>query len=391
MISIADLTTPVTKDEAQASIYSVLAAVGVDTTTWKPGSIVRTIIAAFAIVFAALSVLTSQIARSGFLELSSGSWLTLVARYVFGVERITATFAEGEYTLTNSGGGTYILDPDDLVVSNPATGKSYRNTAAFTLNPLSTLTVAIHAVEAGSASTSTPNTITDFETPLVGVTGTNAKSVVGLDDELDQPLRMRCYEKLGALSPNGPWDAYTFAARNAKRTDGTAVGVTRTRVSKDGYGNVTVYVATATGGITGTVTDVTTDLGAVQNAILRNAEPLAVTANAVSAEVVTIPVTYSVWMYNTSGLPDAQIQSAIALALTAFMSAQPIGGNVIDANPGKVFQEAIGRAIGAVRPEIFRVAVSSPAGDTVLTQGQVPALGTVTPTITQVIPGEGGF
>jgi uncharacterized phage protein gp47/JayE len=392
MFSLNDLVTPLTREQVQASIYDVLAIVGVNTTTWKPGAVVRTMIAATSIVISAFSSLTAQIARSGFLELAEGDWLTLVARHVYAVERELATFAEGEITLVNAGGGSFTLDPDDLVVSNPTTGKSYRNTLPFTLGALATITIPIVAIEAGSASTSSPNTITEVETTLLGVTCTNAAAVVGRDAEQDPALRARCSEKLGALSPNGPWDAYSYAARNAKRPDGTSIGVTRVRISKDGFGNVTVYCATASGAVTGTVIDPDTDLGIVDLEIQKKAAPLAVTATAVSATPLSIPITYSVWMTNTSGLQPAQIEAQIAAKLTSFMASQPIGGQVIGADPGKVFADAIRTTIGSARPEIFHVVVTAPAADVVLALNQVPVLGTVTATaINQLPPTEGGF
>ena len=106
---------------------------------------------------------------------------------------------------------------------NPTTNKAYRNTGSVSLGAMATLTIPIRAVEAGSTSTSTAGTITAFETPVLGVTVSNAVEVVGRDEELDPALRARCSEKLGSLSPFGPWDAYTYAARNATRADGTLV------------------------------------------------------------------------------------------------------------------------------------------------------------------------
>lgn len=392
MLSLNDLITPLTKEQVQASIYDVLGIVGVNTTTWKPGAVVRTMIAGTSIVIAGFSSLTAAIARSGFLELAEGDWLTLVARHVYAVEREEATFAEGEITLTNAGGGSFTLDPDDLVVSNPTTGKSYRNTLPFSLGALATITIPIRAIETGSASTSSPNTITEVETTLLGVTCTNAAAVVGRDAEQDPALRARCSEKLGALSPNGPWDAYSYAARNAKRPDGTSIGVTRVKISKDGFGNVTVYCATASGAVTGSISNPATDLGIVDSEIQQKAAPLAVTANAASASPLSIPITYSVWMRNTSGLTTQQIADSISAKLTAFMAGQPIGGNVIGADPGKVFHDAIRTTIGSARPEIFHVVVTAPAADVVLTLNQVPVLGTLTATaINQLPPTEGGF
>jgi hypothetical protein len=390
MFSLADLTTPVTKDQVLTSLYSGLNTVGVDTTSWKAGSPVRTLLTLTAIFLSAFSELMAAIAKSGFLELSSGQWLTLVARYVYGEERMTATFAAGEITLTNTGGGAYAGDAGDLVFSNPDTGKTYRNTEAYVLDPLGTTTVGIVADEAGSDSTSGATTISELVTTLLGVTCSNAAAVVGQDEETDPLLRTRCYEKLGALSPNGPWDAYSYAARTATRQDGSAIGVTRVRVTRDGYGNVNTYVATASGAVSGTEGDPTTDLGAVASAIDQNSVPLAVTSNVASAAPVTVGVLYAIQMYNNSGLTETQVKDMIAARLATFMSTQPIGGNR-PAGTGYVYQDAIRTVIGATLPQIFHAVVALPAGDTVIAINEVPVLGTVIGGVAMVAPPDGGL
>jgi len=386
-ITLADVLTPLSSEQYKESMYNVLAAVGTNTTTWKPGAVVRTLIAALAIFFAALHSLIAKVARGGFLETAFGSWLTLCARYVFGVEREVATFAAGEVTLTNTGGGVYELEVGDLIVSNPDTGKTYRNTSAFTLAALGTVTVPIAAIEAGAASTAVPGAITVLETTLDGVTCTNAAALVGLDEEGDSVLKARCSAKLGALSPNGPWDAYAYVAKNATRSDGTRIGVTRVRVFPDGYGNVYVVAATATGAVSGTEDDPTTDLGAVASAIQRLSTPLCITAIVGSAGSASIALTYGVWMYNTSGRSNAEVEAAISTALATHLSTQPIGGNVIGAAAGKVFLSDLIGVIKAVFPgEIFRVVITVPAADPELAPEAVPTLGTVTANIIQVNP-----
>lgn len=376
LFSLDDLTTPVTRAEVEASIYEVLSVLGVNTTSWKPGAVVRTMIVAVSIVLAAFSTLQAKIARSGFLELSSGDWLTLVAHYVYGVDRILANFATGQVTLTNSGGGVYSGDADDLIVSNSTTGKTYRNTAAFSVGALATVTLDIQASEQGSASTSAPGAIDTLTTPLLSVTCSNALSVIGRDAEEDPSLRARCSEKLGALSPFGPWDAYASAVRNATHTDGTSLGITRFRNVKDGSGNVYTYLATDSGAVTGTVGDLETDLGLADEAIQQLAAPLAVTAHTLSATPVTITPTYEVWMYNTSGQSPAQVQALIAAALGDFMASQPIGGNVISPAAGKVFVDAIRAVIASTLPQIFHVSLTLPAADVTLAITEVPVLGT---------------
>jgi phage-related baseplate assembly protein len=389
-IALQDLVTPLTRQDVETSVYNVLTLLGVDTTAWKPGSVVRTMISATSLVLAALSTLQAQIAASGFLALSQGDWLTVVAQQVYGLDRLQATFASGSITLTNSGGGIYLFSAGGLTFRNPTTGKTYHNTADISLGAVSSASGPIQADALGAASTSAAATITFLVTPFPGVTCSNAAAVVGRDAETDVSLRTRCSELLGSLSPHGPWDAYTFAARSALTSAGAGAGVNRTRLTKDGFGNVTIYLATASGVITGTIGDRTSALGAADDAIQRNAAPLAVTAHTLSATAVVIPVTYEVWLYNTAGLTDAQVQSAISAVLVAFFAAQPIGGNVVS-GVGSVYVDAIRAAIESAVPQIFHTLVTAPGADVVLTAGQVPVLGTITVTAVHQLPPPEGF
>ena len=368
-LSLAELTTPVTVEEVKTSVYGVLEGLGVNTTGWKPGAVVRTIIVASAVVLAALSKLTANIARSGFLELAEGDWLTLVARHVFGVERPAATFAQGLVTLTNTGGGVFDWGPGDLIVKNTQTHKTYRNTQALHLGPVGTSTailtgVAIQAVERGSKSTADPGDIAELETSALGVTVLNPTSVVGLDAMGDVALRTLCLESRSSLSPNGPRDAYAYYARTAKLPDGSLCGVSRVHVTKSSsVGKVTVTVGSGSGGITGDVADPTTPLGAVAKALEDNVQPDGVTLIVRSAAVGLVNVAYLAWMYSSANLTALEAQRLIADKLTAFCASQPLGGNVIGLDHGKVFREAISTAIMSVRPEIFRVTLSLPSGD----------------------------
>lgn len=382
--SIDELITPLTSAQVKTKIYAALAAVGVRTSSWKPGAVVKTQIAASSIILGALSQIQSDIARSGFLEYSSGSWLTLVAYYVYGVKRLSASFAAGTIKLVNTGGGVYSLGPDDLIFVNPTTGKSYRNSGSITLGAMATITVPIVATESGTESTTSPNTITQLQTTLAGVTCTNEAALVGLDAEKDPALRERCYEQLGALSPFGPWDAYGSALRNAKRADGTPLGIVRTRLNKDGKGRIDVYCATATGALGGP------DVVIADEAVQQWAAPLAVNAITQSASAVPITIAYELWMYNTSGNTPDQVEALVATTLGNFMATQPLGGNVIGGGAGKVFQDAIRSAIQATLSQIFHVVVTAPAGDTTLAINEVPTLnGTPTAIVHQQAPPEG--
>ncbi len=382
-VSIDDLTTQVTRDEAKASIYDALGTVGVNTTSWRPGAVVRTIIAVVAIMFSACTRQIAKLARAGFLDFATEDWLTLVARHVYGVERLTATFGSGTLQLTNTGGGVFVLDPGDLIVRNPDTDKTYTNTELVNLGAGGTVTLTVVAQEAGSASTSAIGTIVDFVTPLIGVTCSNLTAIVGADDEEDAELRTRCREVLGARSANGPADAYANIARSAKRPDGSAIGVTRARLVKDGRGNVYVYLATAAGTVLGDAEDVTTDLGIINDEIQRKVAPLGVTAHTIGATPLPLDVSYRVWLFDTSGLKPDQLAALIETALGKYFAAVPIGGYVIDGQPGRIYVDDLKSAIHAVRPEIFRVEFDAPSlfasGDVDVAFNFAPALGTVTP------------
>lgn len=387
---IEDLITPLTRAEVETKIYDTLAALGTRTTSWKPGGVARAIITAVSIVLAAFSTLQAAIARSGFLELAEGAWLAVVAKLVYGVDKRYATFASGELTLTNAGGGVWPMGANDLIVRNPDTGAEYRNTTSFVLGSMATLTIPISAIEAGSYSSSAPGTIVEMTTPLIQVSVTNESAVIGLDDETDPELRTRCYERMGAQSPFGPWDSYAYAAKNAKRLDGAAVSINRCRVVKDGYGTVTVYCATPSGETLGSIGDLTTDLGAADEAIQRFAAPLTVTAVTATAAPVDVDVAVRLWVYNWTKLTRDQIEDAVTSRVLSFFQAQPIGGHIVNGEPGKLFRDALTTTIGSALPEIFHVVLDSPSADVEIEPHEVAQLGDLNfVTVTLVAPSGG--
>lgn len=391
MSTLDELTTPLTFDEIRGSIYAVLSATGVTTTTWKPGAVVRTIISAVAIVMVGLSALIALIAKSAFLSLATGEWLRLVAFYVYNVVRIEATFATGFVTLVNVAGGVYDAAPGDWTFRNTTTGATYVNTAAIHVGSLTTVTgIPIAAVAVGSASTSFGGEIT-LVTSLTGVTCTNPAPVIGYDVESDPALRLRCTEKLGSLSPNGPADSYGYVARTATRADGSPIGVTRVRAAPDGNGGVNVYLSTPSGAVPGTVGDTTTDLGIIDAALQRQCTPLCVVCRTYSATPRNVPVFYSVWLYNTSGLTDAGVTAAINAGLADYFAGAPIGGNTIGGGVGTIYKSEliaiIGRARTSAGIKLPIVRVEVPNVDILLAPNEVAVLAAVVPTINQFSPG----
>lgn len=381
MATLEELTEPLTREEVEDAIYAALAASGVATTSWKPGAVARTIIAGVSIVVSAFSTLQARIAESGFLETASGDWLALVAYYVYGVDKDNGTFAAGNVQFDNGGGGVFSPGVGDIIVSNSTTGKTYRNTAAFTLAAFETgKLVPFQAVEIGADSTSPVGFIDTLETTMLGVTVTNPGALVGTDAETDPQLRVRCLAKTGTLSPNGAADAYRFIALEATKDDGANAGVTRVTTVPDGSGNVTVYVADGSGTLTGAIGDTSTSLGAVDEAIQTKTVPLAVTATTVAATALPVAVTYEVWVRDTVSEEASTIEANIATALTTFLAGEAIGGSKKVAGGGFVFKEALESIIGATVGKDYLIdkSVTVPAADLSVAANEAPVAGTVT-------------
>jgi uncharacterized phage protein gp47/JayE len=377
LFNISDLTKELTPDEVETAIYQELDILGVETTVWKPGAVVRTLVSVFSVLLAYCTYIIAGIAQSGFLYYAQGGWLSLLAQYTYNLEREGASNATGNLTLTNSSATPYTLATDDLIVSNPDISKEFRNAEPVTIPANGSVTTVIVAVEEGSASSSPPHSITSLVTALAGVTCTNADAISGFDAESDDSLKKRCQQSTAALSPFGPSDAYRYAAVSAER-DGQNCGVTRIRLDADGMGNIDVYCATSTGEVPGTVGDLTTDLGCVADAIQHNAVPLGITANVFSCTTLNVSVTYTVYVYDSVNLDPVSILALTDTALGDRIDRLPIGGDIITTPPGALYLDSIKSCIDNTLPEIYRVVVHTPTTDTPLTIGQVAVLASST-------------
>ena len=382
MSALDELTRPLTVDELKAALYGSIAAQGVTTTGWKPGAVVRTIIAGVAIVLHGLSVLQSLIARAGFLELSEGIWLTLVAKYIYNTDRLLGTFGTGTITANNATGSIYILDPGDLIVSNSTTGATYRNTEAVTIGGGAlNVTIAVQADLFGSAGTAQPGQIDGLVTPLLGVTVTNAAAILGLDEEDDPSLRTAAQEQAASLSPFGPADAYRYFARRAKRAaDGTAIGVTRVKLTPDGFGGIEMLVARAADAVSGAWNNPATDLGAVHATVERGAVPEGITLATASATTLVVNYEGELWVSESLALDDTQIKARVEARLLPLLAAMPIGGVVLAPDPGKVYLQALETEVGAALPtgSLYNMVTTTPAADVDVDSGEAPVFGTAT-------------
>jgi len=377
-VSLASLLIQQTKEQIYEYALGIATAVGLPVTTWQAGDPTRSLFNVESEILATLEATVVGYIQSGFLDYATGVWLDILADQVYSVTVPPATAATTAVTLTNNGGGLYAdIEAGDLTLKSTVNGKTYRNTTGGTLasGPATTLTLTFVADEAGSASSAGAGDINQMVTQLTGVTVSNALAATGTDKQSEATTRTQCRAALGVLSPNGPLQAYTYVALTPTLA-GTG-GVTRARAfGNSTNGQVTVFLAGPSGAISAA------DLALVTTAILKNATPLCITPIVASAVNVTVPVTYTIWVYTREGKTSAQIQAAVTAAIGQMFAARPIGGDIIPpALTGKLYSTLVETTIKSAVPEAFRVDVVAPVADVDLTNGQVAALGAVTATV----------
>lgn len=351
MIDATTLLTPLDQDVVFNEWMSALEDAGVPSDSWRVGGPMRTLMRIIAAtIVAAWTVIIGAIS-GGFLETAAGNWLTLLAFYVYGVTRISATFASGNLTVTNSGGGLYgPFAPGEFIALNPTTKAAYANTTTITINPGQTLTVPVQALVAGSSSTSSAATVTALQTPLSQVTVTNPADLVGLDEQTDTDLKTLCMLKLGALSLLGPRDAYAYAIRTAN-DNGNPVDVNRSSITRTSSTGTVAVVCASPGG-----TPTPGDLTAVADNIEAVARPDTVTVSVAAATVVASSQIVTVYAVTTAGLDAPTLQSLVQDAITALQSTYPIGGlSKPPSTQGYLFASDLTGAAKAAHAAIFAV------------------------------------
>lgn len=375
MYAIEDLISSQSVEQVKAFLYNVAGDLGLATTAWQKLSPLRTVFAIASTLFSGYTEVQVAVARSGFLDFAEGGGLTLLAKYVYGVLRNEATFATGQVTVDNAGGGLYPYAAGDLVFLNSTTKKTYVNTSAVTINPLQTgVVIDIAAVELGSASTAAPGQINAFSSAAPSLSVTNALAVIGDDEETDPALRLRCILALAALSPNGAPNAYGYIALTFTLNGG--VNVTRYRVlDPPGDGTVTIALAGPDGALTGG--EVTTVDDNIQATVVREVD----TAFVVSATNQVVVHVVDVWYSSKSGLTDSDVITLAQAAIINYYPTVPIGGVPLQGGPTTgVPWRAVEGAIEAASPYILEAKLQTET-DVVLTalQVAVPSAPTVLP------------
>lgn len=377
-ISLASLIVQHTKAQIYTYALGIANAVGLPVTSWQPGDPTRSEFHVESEFLEQLEAIVVDYIRSRFLDLATGTWLKVKAEQDYGVIVPEAKFATTDVVMTNASGFLYPdIKAGDLIVKSTVSGKTYTNTTGGTLasGPATTLTITVVADEAGSDSSAGAGEIDDMVTQLEGVTCTNPLAAIGVDEQDEQTTRQQCRDRLGRLSPNGPKEAYNDVARDPLLSGTSAVTRVRSYGDSDA-GDVTVYLAGPGGGVA------EVDRALVEAAELVWATPLCITPTVLATTNVVVAITYELWVYKSVNKTADEVKAAVVTALERMFAARPIGGDIIaPATTGVLAASLITSTIDATFPQIFRVALALPSGDTSLTNGQTAALGAITGTV----------
>lgn len=173
MKTLAELLEQYMSAEIADQILADLAvqSPALPTTAWQPGSVPRTLVAVFADSEANLYAGRYSVSSGGYLSLSSGDWLTLLASELFGVERDDAVNTQGLVQFTDAGGGPHAITGGTTTVASGT--RTYVATTGGTLPLNSSVFVPVRASVAGIAGNVANGAITTLVTALAGVSVSN--------------------------------------------------------------------------------------------------------------------------------------------------------------------------------------------------------------------------
>lgn len=367
-ISIWTLIVKETATTLLTKALELAEVVGLPVTSWRDGDPTKTGFQFLADILAAKEDVDTEIIKAGFLSEAEGDWKTVHASEVYGVERDAADYATSTVSLSNTGGGYYDFGVGDVVVKSSLSDKTYHNTSTLTLPAGGTGDIAVAADEAGSGSSAGADEIDTLVTGFLGVTITGSTAAVGTDAQSDSELDTDCQTTLGALSSNGPPDAYEHVALDEDLT-GTSVPTRATTVADAVDGTVTLYIAGASGAVAGGV------VSAVQDAVETWATPLCVTPTVVSATNVAVAFTATVSGDDVPGTAEADVTSAYGALLKALAISEGSGKVTLASLYTLIYSTLVAKGASNLS-----VTISAPSADVTLSAGEVAVAGAVSVT-----------
>lgn len=400
------LITPETLASVRTTIAGYAQGAGLIISNWMTGAIGQQVYASVAqTVYTTTEVIAAVIRGYASLDTSTdpgdydpynpdnidmtpaSGMLSAYGENTYSTTRDGATFASGTFTFDNSAGTVpRTFGPGSLVftwtaVSPPSPAPTYTNAAdssiyvnadgTVTVPAGSTLDIPITADVIGSGN-SAPATAISLTTSFVGVTGTNASAVVGVDRETATAYRARCRLAPARTSLGGPPATYEYLATTnldgtpLENASGTNVAINRVYVSTDSpYGIVLVYYADPTGvpsaeDVDAANTNISTNAYAVRDGVTFG--PDAEGGAAATGVAITVLGTASIKA--GPGVVSATVRQAIVDALTAAFAEYDIGGVDQTAGAGVIYTRDLQAVAAQAYVGLYNVQVTTPAGAT---------------------------
>lgn len=355
-LTLLQLLTTQTEEEALDEQLDVLTEDGFTGTSWQSGSKARHIVHLIARLKASFSNTRLLITKGRYNDTAESHWLTLKSRSDFNNERYPAVTTQIRVRFDDpESAGPFSQDASDLIVKDED-GATYRSIDALSL-PEGGENVLIRFEAETPGAAARPSAVT-FVTPLAGVEISLVEIIrPGSDPESDVRLRDRNRSKWSTLSQAAPGDAYRTWAMEASNA------VTRVWVddlNPRGPGSIDVIIAGVGGALPGGVaTTVTNYINGGVDGVYRR--PLGSNLLVKNAENATINVVGTVYSYASYALSD--IQTAANAAANDYISTVAVGGTVLLA---ELYKRIMG--VTGVR----NVVITSPSADVTVPAGKVP-------------------
>ncbi len=372
--SLLELLTPVETETVVDQSLAIAAGLGMPVTAWQPISVAREIIFINSQLVHNFSVAMVQTVGGGFLSYAKGAWLTLCAHEIFDTDRNESASATGIIKLNNSSGVPFSVTPGSVRVLNESAQKTYTSTNSGVVPAAGSLsTIEFIADEPGSGSNLTSADILSLVATVPGVTPEYFQDLIGQNEETDPALEIRSREANAKASPNGPGDAYQYFAKTTRRPNGSLVGVTRTN-KIEGNGTVTLYLADADGALS------TLDRQYVFDNVNANVVPTGFTLLIPSPSCVEVPINLVMQLTPNpeSSASHATVEARIRTGVATYLASIDIGGNQAQSFQGVFWDTLITIIRVSAGDDVLSVTLTTPSGNTALTSGQAPVLGTST-------------
>lgn len=399
-VTLADLTTAPTPEEALTQSLQICQQLGLPTTAWQAVQMIPDLLftnATLAADAGAQVVLIAQGAYASTAALmvdtfgnSITTWMDLRLSDQYNLTRQPATYASGNVPYSSTTSYPSAWTPNNpLHFQNATTGATYSTTGSGSIS-VGTGNIPVQADLAGAGATSGEDVTLTMLTPLAGVTILPlASSIVGSNIESNAAALLRGQNKLATLAPilsgqpqpvpGGATGAYAYLATSIPQASAAsavppyAVTSPITRVQPiitSGTGQIVVYIANASGPPNAL------DVAAVDAALNALVTPDCVSVDAAAATGIAVNVIGQIWVKASAGLTTTQIQTNIEDALANYFSSVPIGGYNTSASnivPLAEIQEVVFSANSGT----VDLSITSPNANVQLIPSAVPESGTV--------------